>query len=94
MRSRSALTSIIALLVVAAALVLILVFTKASDADARAIAILLGTALITLVSALHNSSKIDQVDRKVDEVAGNVNGRMSTLIEKIPDPPKEGTTTP
>jgi Tfp pilus assembly protein PilV len=92
MRSRSA-VFIIALVLLAAATVLILIFT--SDAESRSIALLLGSALVTLVGALHNSLMTDKVERKVEEVAGNVNGRMSQILDKVPDQPRgPETTTP
>lgn len=82
MRSRAAVFTI-AIVLLAAATVLILIFT--SDAESRSVALLLATTLVTLVGALHNSLKIDEVDRKVDNVQGTVNGRMSQLIDKVPD---------
>src|SRR4051812_26156138 len=95
MRSRLIVTAV-ALIVLGAALVLILVFTPASDTEERSLAILLTTAIVGLVGTLHTSSKIDQLDGKVDDVAGNVNGRMSQILDKVPDqrgqetPPSEG----
>lgn len=85
MRSRAA-VFIIAIVLLAAATVLILIFT--TDAESRSVALLLATTLVTLVGALHNSLKIDEVDRKVDDVAGSVNGRMSQILDKVPDQPR------
>lgn len=92
MRSRAG-VFIVAIVLLAVATVAILIFTKPTDADARTVALLLGTTLVTLTGALHNSLKVDQVDRKVDEVAGSVNGRMSQILDKVPDQPR-GTTPP
>lgn len=92
MRSRAAVFTI-AIVLLAAATVLILIFT--SDPESRSVALLLATTLVTLVGALHNSLKIDEVDRKVDNVQGTVNGRMSQLMDKVPDQPRaepEGKT--
>lgn len=93
MRSRFG-VFVVAMVLLAAAMVLILVFTPSNDPESRAIALLLGSTLVSLVGALHNSLKIDQVDKKVDDVAGNVNGRMSEMLNKVPDQPGSPGTTP
>jgi membrane protein implicated in regulation of membrane protease activity len=70
-------------LIIVGAIVGILVFIPAEDAQARSVVVLLVSALTPLVAAVYVNRNVQE---SREELKDMVNGRMSELIEKVPDP--------
>lgn len=75
---------VVAITALILAAMVVLLWLVPNSPEARSTVILLGAALPPLVASLYIGQ---QMKGAVDDVHKQVNGRMSELVQKLPDPP-------